>query len=66
MGNGGLCVDFGATLIDNDMELLLRFLTDARLVISALSDGLAGKLLLEHHHLGVNRAFMRIDSGMRK
>ena len=66
LGNGGLCVDFGAKLIDNSMELLLRFLTDARLEISALSDGLTGKLLLEHHHLGVNRALMRIDSGLRE
>ena len=42
------------------------FATDARLEISALSDGLTGKLLLVHHHLGVNRVLVRIDSGLRK
>ena len=46
------------------MELLLRFVTDARLEISALSMSLTGKLLLEHLHLGVNRVLMRINNGL--
>ena len=42
MGSGRFRVDFGAKLIDYSVELLIRFDTDARLEISALSMSMTG------------------------